>query len=50
MSPGTGLGLSIAHGLVARMGGTLRFTTAANAGTRFAFDLPECDPTPAPGA
>ncbi|RKH62164.1 GAF domain-containing sensor histidine kinase [Corallococcus llansteffanensis] len=44
--PGTGLGLSIAHGLVARMGGTLRFTTRAGEGTRFSFDLPECDPTP----
>ncbi|RKH60210.1 GAF domain-containing sensor histidine kinase [Corallococcus aberystwythensis] len=42
--PGTGLGLSIAHGLVARMGGTLRFTTAPGAGTRFSFDLPECEP------
>ncbi|RKH43778.1 ATP-binding protein [Corallococcus sicarius] len=48
--PGTGLGLSIAHGLVARMGGTLRFTTRAGEGTRFFFDLPECDPTPAPSS
>jgi PAS domain S-box-containing protein len=46
--PGTGLGLSIAHGLVARMGGTLRFTTAPGAGTRFTFDLPECGPDPVP--
>ncbi|MGE6764002.1 GAF domain-containing sensor histidine kinase [Corallococcus interemptor] len=44
--PGTGLGLSIAHGLVARMGGTLRFTTAPGQGTRFSFDLPECAPEP----
>ncbi|MCY1030067.1 PAS domain-containing sensor histidine kinase [Corallococcus sp. BB11-1] len=44
--PGTGLGLSIAHGLVARMGGTLRFSTRAGEGTRFCFDLPECDPAP----
>ncbi|NBD12704.1 GAF domain-containing sensor histidine kinase [Corallococcus silvisoli] len=43
---GTGLGLSIAHGLVSRMGGTLRFTTAPGAGTRFSFDLPECEPAP----
>ncbi|MCY1040977.1 ATP-binding protein [Corallococcus sp. bb12-1] len=48
--PGTGLGLSIAHGLVARMGGTLRFITRAGEGTRFSFDLPECAPTPGPGA
>ncbi|GMU02567.1 hypothetical protein KH5H1_66870 [Corallococcus caeni] len=44
--PGTGLGLSIAQGLVARMGGTLRFTTTPGAGTRFSFDLPECEPGP----
>ncbi|NRD52419.1 GAF domain-containing sensor histidine kinase [Corallococcus exiguus] len=44
--PGTGLGLSIAHGLVARMGGTLRFSTSPSAGTRFSFDLPECEPEP----
>ncbi|WP_223640222.1 ATP-binding protein [Corallococcus sp. EGB] len=44
--PGTGLGLSIAHGLVARMGGTLRFTTSPSTGTRFSFDLPECEPGP----
>ncbi|WP_375742623.1 ATP-binding protein [Corallococcus interemptor] len=44
--PGTGLGLSIAHGLVARMGGTLRFTTSPGEGTRFSFDLPECEPGP----
>ncbi|QAT89084.1 diguanylate cyclase [Corallococcus coralloides] len=44
--PGTGLGLSIAHGLVARMGGALRFTTSPTDGTRFSFDLPECEPGP----
>ncbi|NOJ93368.1 PAS domain S-box protein [Corallococcus coralloides] len=44
--PGTGLGLSIAHGLVARMGGALRFTTSPTDGTRFSFDLPECESEP----
>ena len=41
---GTGLGLSISRGLVERMGGSLDFVTAENAGTTFRVELPEWCP------
>ena len=41
---GTGLGLSIARALVERLGGTLDYVSAPEAGTTFWFDLPECPP------
>jgi signal transduction histidine kinase len=47
---GTGLGLSIARALVERLGGTLDYVTARDAGTTFWFDLPECLPDSAPDA
>ncbi|MGE3919649.1 MAG: ATP-binding protein [Gammaproteobacteria bacterium] len=37
---GTGLGLNICKALVEKMGGTIGFTTKANAGTTFFFELP----------
>jgi len=37
---GHGLGLAIAHGLVTRLGGTIRLTRAAEGGAAFEIDLP----------
>jgi PAS domain S-box-containing protein len=43
---GTGLGLAISRELVERMGGSLDFVTAENAGTTFRVELPEWRPVP----
>ena len=37
---GHGLGLAIAHGLVTRLGGTIRLTRAPEGGAAFEVDLP----------
>jgi two-component system sensor histidine kinase BaeS len=37
---GHGLGLAIAHGLVSRLGGTIRLATAPEGGASFEIDLP----------
>lgn len=49
VSGSAGLGLAIARSIVERLGGTIVLDTAPDAGSTFTIDLPNGDPTPAPG-